>query len=220
MSCGVGADEAEQDESREQRCDQDGSGGARRTAGALDVLRGFVELSFHGRGSVGWRQSWGSLVIPEHRTGIVGSVCHFDEVRNDGFYFQEVSNLHASAVGASCVWKGVMGLSRKLSLGVASSLLAAGATLGIPQVSEAAPATISCAYGHVCGVDWNGLRFDFYKCGVNEPIGLSGPGEFYNHQTPGTAVKWLRANGQPWGVASSGSSGYIDWTDIWFVRAC
>lgn len=113
-----------------------------------------------------------------------------------------------------------MSLSRKLNLALTSSLLAIGATIGTAQVSEAKPATISCAYGHVCGVDGHGQRFDFSKCGRNEPIGLSGPGEFFNNQTPGTFVHWLRSDGSVWGADNAGQHGYIDWTDIWYVRAC
>ncbi|MDH6522541.1 hypothetical protein M2163_000949 [Streptomyces sp. SAI-135] len=111
-------------------------------------------------------------------------------------------------------------LSRKLNLALAASFLAIGATLGTAQVSEAKPATISCAYGHVCGVDNYGHRFDFSACGRNEPIGLSGPGEFFNNQTPGTWVKWLRSDGSTYGADAAGQHGYIDWTPIWWVRAC
>ncbi|WP_280854362.1 MULTISPECIES: hypothetical protein [unclassified Streptomyces] len=113
-----------------------------------------------------------------------------------------------------------MSFSRKINLGLAASLLAIGATLGTAQVSEAQPATISCAYGHVCGVDWTGNRFDFYKCGPKQPIGLSGPGEFFNNQTPGTTAYWYGADGYETGFARSGVSGYIDWTHIWYVKAC
>ncbi|MFJ9729546.1 hypothetical protein ACIRP3_43170 [Streptomyces sp. NPDC101209] len=113
-----------------------------------------------------------------------------------------------------------MRLTRKLTLALTTSLLAIGATLGTAQVSEAKPATIPCAYGHTCGVDYDGNRYDFFKCGIRYPVALSGPGEYFNNQTPGTAVRWYRADGSPWGVASSGSHNYIDWTDIWWVQAC
>jgi hypothetical protein len=113
-----------------------------------------------------------------------------------------------------------MSLRRKLNLALATSLLTVGVTLGTAHVSEAKPATISCAYGHFCGVDWTGNRFDIYKCGPKVPIGLSGPGEFFNNQTPGTSVTWYDAGGWATGGASSGASGYIDWTHIWYVKAC
>jgi len=113
-----------------------------------------------------------------------------------------------------------MGLRRKLNLVLTTALLVTGATLGTAQVSEAKPAAISCAYGHVCGVDGHGQRFDFSACGRNEPIGLSGPGEYFNHQTPGTRALFLRSDGSiEWSIAS-GDDGYIDWTPIWWVRAC
>ncbi|MGW6792414.1 hypothetical protein [Streptomyces chartreusis] len=113
-----------------------------------------------------------------------------------------------------------MSLSRKLNRGLAASLLAIAATLGTAQVSDAAPANLSCAYGHFCGVDDYGHSFDVWKCGVRVPIGLSGPGEMYNHQTPGTNATWYYANGQWVGVIVSGAHAYIDWTHIWYVQAC
>ncbi|WP_329557401.1 hypothetical protein [Streptomyces sp. NBC_00696] len=113
-----------------------------------------------------------------------------------------------------------MSLNRKLNIALTTGLLSIGVTLGTAQLSEAAPATISCAYGHVCGVDDAGRRFDFSICGRNEPLALSGPGEFFNNQTPGTAVHWLNADGSIYGGAAAGAHGYIDWTHVWFVRAC
>ncbi|MER5509391.1 hypothetical protein ABT052_29250 [Streptomyces sp. NPDC002766] len=113
-----------------------------------------------------------------------------------------------------------MSLSRKLNLALAASLLAVGATLGTAQASEAAPANLSCAYGHFCGVDDYGHSFDVYKCGVRTPIGLSGPGEMFNNQTPGTYATWYYANGNWAGTVKSGAHAYIDWTPIWWVQAC
>ncbi|MFJ9351697.1 hypothetical protein [Streptomyces sp. NPDC101237] len=113
-----------------------------------------------------------------------------------------------------------MSFRRKINLGIAASLLAAGATLGTAQVSEAAPATLSCAYGHFCGADGFGHRFDVSQCGVRVPIGLTGPGEFYNHQTPGTWAHWYNADGSLSGASDAGIDSYIDWTHVWYVQAC
>jgi hypothetical protein len=52
------------------------------------------------------------------------------------------------------------------------------------------------------------------------PIGLSGYGEFYNHQTPGTWAHWYDASGNTVGGANAGVSGYEDWTHVWYVKAC
>jgi len=113
-----------------------------------------------------------------------------------------------------------MSLRRNLNLALATSLLTVGVTLATAHVSEAKPATIPCRYGHVCGVDGHGQRFDLSKCGEKVPIGLSGPGEFFNNQTPGTWVTWYWADGTVYGRDASGQAGYIDWTPIWWVQAC
>ncbi len=113
-----------------------------------------------------------------------------------------------------------MRLKRKLTLALSAGVLAVGATLATAQVSEAAPAALSCAYGHFCGADGFGHRFDVYKCGVRVPIGLSGPGEYYNHQTPGTWAHWYNADGSISGGAVAGVDDYLDWTHVWYVQAC
>ena len=91
---------------------------------------------------------------------------------------------------------------------------------GATHASQATPATISCAYGHFCGQDNNGRRFDVSKCGVTVPIGLSGPGEYFNNQTPETWAYWYDAGGNILGAANSGVSHYIDWTHVWYVKPC
>ncbi|MFG2480915.1 hypothetical protein [Streptomyces fagopyri] len=111
-------------------------------------------------------------------------------------------------------------LGRKLNLALTASFLAIGATIGAAQMSEAAPANLSCAYGHFCGVDDLGNRFDVSKCGVRVPIGLSGPGEMFNNQTPGTYANWYYANGNWAGTIAPGAHSYIDWTPIWYVQPC
>jgi len=88
------------------------------------------------------------------------------------------------------------------------------------QESAVETAAISCAYGHFCGEDDNGHRFDVYKCGSLVPIGLSGPGAYFNNQTPGTAAHWYDAGGHVMAKIASGDSGYTDWTHVWWVKAC
>lgn len=113
-----------------------------------------------------------------------------------------------------------MKLRRKINLVLATILMTAGVTLGTAQISEAKPSTIPCAYGHFCGVDGYGHSFDVSKCGVMVPIGLSGPGEFFNNQTPGTRAWWYGADGGSSGFADSGQHGYLDWTPVWWVKPC
>lgn len=112
-------------------------------------------------------------------------------------------------------------MRRGITSTLATATAVAAISLGIGTTSaSAAPATISCPYGHFCGQDDSGDRFDVYKCGVKTPIGLSGLGEFFNNQTPNTIATWYDSAGNPRGGSTSGVSGYIDWTNIWFVKAC
>lgn len=88
------------------------------------------------------------------------------------------------------------------------------------QESAVETAAISCAYGHFCGEDDAGRRLDVYKCGSLVPVALSGLGAYFNNQTPGTRAYLYDSGGYVTGGIPSGSSGYIDWTHVWWVKPC
>jgi hypothetical protein len=89
----------------------------------------------------------------------------------------------------------------------------------VAPASAAKPLNLACAYGHFCGQDSHGGRIDLYRC-VKVPIGLSGPGEYFNNQTPGTWAVWYDSAGNELGGAEDGVDTYIDWTRIWYVKPC
>ncbi|MFE2886363.1 hypothetical protein ACUXZZ_23465 [Streptomyces graminifolii] len=109
----------------------------------------------------------------------------------------------------------------KRAIGVmAAGLFAVGSSLSFATAAEAKPQAIPCAYGHICGEDGRGNSFDYWKCGITSGIDLYGPGAYNNNQTPGTVAFLYDRSGKIWGVIDSPDAGYIDWTDVYFVKPC
>jgi len=112
------------------------------------------------------------------------------------------------------------GIRSKLATAVAVAAVTMGIGAVPAQASAVETAAISCAYGHFCGEDDAGRRLDVYKCGSLVPVALSGLGAYFNNQTPGTRAYLYDSGGYVTGGIPSGSSGYIDWTHVWWVKPC
>jgi hypothetical protein len=85
---------------------------------------------------------------------------------------------------------------------------------------KAAPA-LSCGYGHICGQGANGNRFDYLKCNtVYQLPNLVGNGPLNNNQTPGTVANFFDHNGGFLFSSTAPEQREVNWTPVWFVRAC
>ncbi|MBK6017423.1 hypothetical protein [Streptomyces sp. MBT53] len=113
-----------------------------------------------------------------------------------------------------------MKLDKRLIGVMAAGLFAVGSSLSFATAAEAKPQAIPCAYGHICGEDGRGNSFDYYKCGITSAIDLYGPGAYNNNQTPGTVALLYDVNGKIGGWIEAQHAGYIDWTDIYFIKPC
>lgn len=97
------------------------------------------------------------------------------------------------------------------------------AGLSAEQMSTAAKAApaLGCAYGHICGQGANGNRFDYLKCKtVYQLPNLVGNGPLNNNQTPGTVANFYDHNGGFLFSSTAPDQHDVNWTPVWFVRAC
>jgi hypothetical protein len=86
---------------------------------------------------------------------------------------------------------------------------------------SAAPESMSCRYTYVCGRAANGNSFAYARCGqVNQLPNLVGRGPLYNNQTRGTVATFYGRNGQYLFSSRAPEKRTVNWTPVWFVRAC
>lgn len=77
----------------------------------------------------------------------------------------------------------------------------------------------ACAHGHLCIVDGRGKRYDYYRCGTYEFLGI-GNGTFNNNQTSGTVARFYNRNGSLRWTNRAKDTGTANWTPVWKIKPC
>ncbi|RAJ71810.1 hypothetical protein K378_00631 [Streptomyces sp. Amel2xB2] len=77
----------------------------------------------------------------------------------------------------------------------------------------------SCRHGHLCVVDGRGRKYDYYRCGTYQFLGI-GNGTFNNNQTSGTVARFYNRNGSLRWTNRAKDTGTASWTPVWKIKPC
>ncbi|MFI9202222.1 hypothetical protein [Streptomyces sp. NPDC053048] len=113
----------------------------------------------------------------------------------------------------------------------AATLFAAGTLVGASlfgsasasaeQRGGAAKVNLDCPYYFVCGQAANGSYFQFKTCNFEFQLpNLVGSGPLVNNQTAGTVARFYGKNRNLLFTSRAYDSRTVDWTPVWYVRAC
>ncbi|GCD40126.1 hypothetical protein OEIGOIKO_07983 [Streptomyces chrestomyceticus JCM 4735] len=109
---------------------------------------------------------------------------------------------------------------------LAAATLVGGSMIGASG-SSAAERTVppkpqlDCPYYSVCGQAANGSSFRYTTCNFEFQLpNLVGSGPLVNNQTAGTVARFYDKNRRLLFTSTAYDSRTVNWTPVWYVRAC